>query len=65
LKDMGAYNLDLCEFLQEWGYQTMLKSNLSKVQECFVRLYLLDAFDLASRDIGSFSDPYYVVTCGK
>lgn len=30
-----------------------------------MRLYLLEAFDLASRDIGSFSDPYPVIRMGK
>ena len=30
-----------------------------------VNLYVLGAFDLASRDIGSASDPYFTVKCGK
>jgi hypothetical protein len=30
-----------------------------------IRLYLLEGYDFASRDIGSFSDPYMVLTCGK
>jgi hypothetical protein len=30
-----------------------------------VRLYILEGFDFAQRDIGSFSDPYLVLRCGK
>lgn len=33
-------------------------------QQCFVVLYVLDAWGLASRDIGSESDPYIRATCG-
>jgi hypothetical protein len=31
---------------------------------CLVRLYVLEGFDLAQRDIGSFSDPYLKIKCG-
>lgn len=37
---------------------------LSVRQSCVVRLYVLEGFDLASRDIGSASDPYLKITCG-
>jgi Ca2+-dependent lipid-binding protein len=30
-----------------------------------VRIYFIEGFNFAQRDIGSFSDPYLVVTCGK
>jgi len=43
----------------------MLSSSLVKVKEMEVRVYLLEGFDFASRDIGSFSDPYVVVKCGR
>ena len=33
-------------------------------QQCFVVLYVLDAWELASRDIGSESDPFIRATCG-
>lgn len=65
LIEMEAFTPNIIEFLQEWGYNCMMKSAFVNVKECTVRLYLLEAFDLASRDIGSFSDPYYRVTCGK
>lgn len=30
----------------------------------YIRLYLIEGRDFASRDIGGSSDPYMVITCG-
>lgn len=30
-----------------------------------VRVYMIEGFDLASRDIGSDSDPYLIIRCGN
>ena len=32
--------------------------------KCVVRLYVLEGYDFAQRDIGSFSDPYLKIRCG-
>jgi len=32
---------------------------------CQINCYLLKGFSIASRDIGSASDPYCIVSCGK
>jgi Ca2+-dependent lipid-binding protein len=32
---------------------------------CLMRVYFVEGFDFAQRDIGSFSDPYLKITCGK
>lgn len=39
----------------------MLQQKLLREKSSIVRLYLIDAFNLQSRDIGSLSDPYFVV----
>ena len=36
-----------------------------KITACEVNLYLVEGFDFASRDIGSFSDPYVILTLGS
>ena len=36
-----------------------------KETKCIVRVYMLSAFDLASRDNGGVSDPYLKLTIGK
>ena len=44
-------------------YEQLSKRLLSQ-QEVIVRVYILDLRNLASRDIGSESDPYIVLKCG-
>jgi len=38
---------------------------LLKETVCQINCYLLKGFSIASRDIGSPSDPYCIVSCGK
>ena len=42
----------------------MMSSSLSAIVQCTVRVYVIEGFDFASRDIGGNSDPYIVVSCG-
>ena len=53
------------DFLVQRSYAGLLQGQLATPQDCMVRLYLLEGFDFASRDIGSASDPYMVVRCGS
>lgn len=32
---------------------------------CLMRVYFVEGFDFAQRDVGSFSDPYLKISCGK
>ena len=45
-------------------FEEITKQLLVK-QECLVRLYIIDAFDLAQRDERSLSDPYVLIKLGK
>jgi len=56
---------DIMEFLLDTSYEESLQKQLQTTTECVVRLYLLDGINFASRDIGSDSDPYMIVSCGK
>ena len=38
---------------------------LSNPSNCKICLYVLEGFDFATRDIGSFSDPYLKIKLGK
>lgn len=64
LTEMDCYSEDLLKFFTETSCRRMLQAQLMAVEECQARLYLLEGFDFASRDLGSFSDPYCVITCG-
>jgi len=41
----------------------ILKRALLASTKCLIRLYMIEAFDLSSRDSGSASDPYLYLTC--
>jgi hypothetical protein len=43
---------------------SFIKKQLMVEQQCFVTIYILDARDLVSKDIGSESDPFLRVSCG-
>ena len=43
----------------------ILKRMLLKSNKMIVRVYMIEGFDLASRDIGGFSDPYLRLKCGS
>jgi len=64
LEQMNISNENLCEFLKDESYDEIIKKQLLTQTNCKIQLYMLEGFDLASRDIGSFSDPYLIVSCG-
>jgi hypothetical protein len=46
------------------NYEDSLKRLLNATSKCVVRVYVVNAFNLSSRDIGSESDPYLIVSLG-
>lgn len=55
----------LIEFFKDQASEEMIRRQLLTQTQAAIQFYVLECFDLASRDIGSFSDPYMVVKCGK
>jgi len=43
----------------------ILRRMLLTEAKCVVRVYMISGFDLASRDIGGFSDPYLILKIGN
>lgn len=64
LQTMGIDNPSILAFLKEQSYEEMIARMLLQKTRCLVRLYVLEGFDFAQRDIGSFSDPYLKIKCG-
>ena len=65
LIDLEAFSDELFKFFLDASYEQVLIKQLQTPQDCLVRLYVLEGFDFASRDMGSFSDPYMIIKCGK
>jgi hypothetical protein len=64
LTHLNIYQEEMIEFCKEISYQEMMTSGLSAIVQCSVRVYVIEGFDFASRDIGGNSDPYVIVSCG-
>lgn len=65
MKKMGAGHLDIARFLVETKYENLMTELMTSKTPALVRVYVIEGFDFASRDIGSASDPYLVLQCGK
>lgn len=56
-------HLRISEALANLNSDEILKNALMKEEKCVIRFYAISGFDMASRDMGSASDTYLVVTC--
>lgn len=65
LRLLGLENLNIPSYLVHFEHQEILKQLLLAKQKCRIRIYMLSAFDLSSRDNGSASDPYLVLSCNN
>ena len=57
--------LQLATFMLENAYEDMIGKMMISKTKALVRVYFIEGFDFSQRDVGSFSDPYLKVTCGK
>lgn len=64
LEPLGIRHLKITKILADIQSDEILQKLLLKSAECVVRVYMINAYDLASRDIGGFSDPYIKISCG-
>ena len=65
MEKLGIGHLNITKHLVNLESDETLKRMLMSKTKCIVRLYMINGFDLASRDNGSPSDPYLYITCGK
>lgn len=65
IEKLGVGHLNITKHLVNIESDETLKRMLMSKAKCIVRLYMINAYDLASRDNGSFSDPYLKIKCGK
>ena len=64
LLDLGVQEANILPFLKEQSFEDMIARMLVVKTRCLVRLYMLEGYEFAQKDIGSFSDPYLKIKCG-
>ncbi len=52
-------------YLKGEANSQMISRLLLQKNKCLVRIYVLEGYDFAQRDVGSFSDPYLKIKCGS
>ena len=65
LEEIGVSHLEIIKSLIDIQQQDTFKRLLLNKTKTIVRLYVISAYDLAKRDIGSDSDPYLKITLGN
>lgn len=65
MDEVGVAHLNLANYLIETSYEDNLAKLMLTKTKTLVRIYVIEGFDFAQRDIGSFSDPYLKISCGK
>jgi len=64
MEPFGIRHLKITKILADIQSDVILQKMLLTTNKCIVRAYMVSAYDLASRDVGGFSDPYLKLTCG-
>lgn len=65
MENLGVGHLDITKHLANMQTAETLKRLLLGQNKCIVRLYVISAYDLSSRDNGSDSDPYLKIALGN
>lgn len=65
MEPLGIRHLRVTKILADIQSDVILQKLLLRQSMCVVRVYMISAYDLASRDIGGFSDPYVKISCGE
>jgi len=65
LEKLDLGHLEIDRHLMSAQENTQLKQLMQRTQKCTIRLYIVSAYDLASRDNGSPSDPYLYIQLGN
>lgn len=61
----GLAQLKIGDNIQSYFYDQQLQSKLNESTKCQIRLYIIEGFNFAQKDLFSLSDPYLVVKCGS
>ena len=65
MRSLNLSHLDILRHVANIQSEDILKRQLLESNKCIVRLYVIEAFNLSSRDNGSASDPYLYLKCNS
>ena len=65
IKEAGLTKLKITNIMSSFAYEHHLFQKLNTVTKCKIRLYIIEGFNFAQKDILSLSDPYLIIKCGK
>lgn len=65
IQPLGVEDLDIVQKLADIESDEILRRMLLHENQCIVRVYMIAGYDLASRDVGGFSDPYLKLSIGN
>ena len=63
--EAGLGRLEIAEHISQYLFRQQLAARLNETTKCQVRLYMIEGFNFAQRDLFSASDPYLFIKCGK
>lgn len=64
MEPFGIRHLGITKVLADIQSDVILQRMLLQEKKCIVRVYMINGYDLASRDVGGFSDPYLKLCVG-
>lgn len=64
MEPLAVNHLQIVKKLADIESDIILKRMLLKTAKMIVRVYMIEGFELASRDIGGYSDPYLILKMG-
>ena len=62
-REIGVEHLRIARHLCNLESDEIIKRNLISEKRCMIKVYMISAFNLSSRDNGSDSDPYLILEC--
>lgn len=65
MKKCGLGPLRLDEFVANYKFASEMQERLATVAPAKARIYMLEGFNFAQKDLFSPSDPYLIVKCGE
>ena len=63
-REAGLGKLRIHEHISNYIFDKRLTVMLNESNKCKIRLYIIEGFNFAQRDLFSLSDPYLIVKCG-